>query len=246
MAIDQTNPADPQAQGAGSEGANKLYAGKYKTPEELEAGYKEAERMAHEAAQREAEWKRIVESSRSPEYGSQTRESYVPMGNPGGTTNPDQAAQVLTRFYSDPQGVLKEVADTAAQQAEQRMLQRQQQEASLRQRVQTWQEKNPDVVAYQELLDFHVRQTDGRLAPETRLDQAASIVRKRIVEIKGKPAGASPNPSEFVPGPSGTHDEPAGSQKPQAQEPSAGGEAALLSYVSQRSAGRIKRPGTHH
>lgn len=237
------NTADPKSQGAADGGdKTKLYAGKYKTPEEMEAAYKELERGYHETRQEVSQLRQTIET-RIPEGGYGQGGQYVPAGvRP--EADPNVASQVLTRFYTDPIGVLKEVKDTAAQEAEARISKRQADAEALKSRVSAWAAKNPDVAQYSDLLDFHVRQTDGRLAPETRLDQAAKVVRQRLVELRGKPGEGNPNPDEYIPGPSGQRTEGGGGPAPK-QEPETG-ESALAAYAASRNTGRIKRPGTHH
>jgi hypothetical protein len=232
------NTPNPNPQGGGSEGGKqKLLAGKYKTVEDLEDGYKNLEKGFHETRQEISQLREIVETrlpqqdyGQGGEYGRQVADAPVQ----------PQAAQVLTQFYSDPVGTLRAVKDTTKQE----ILQEQQRERAMAQRVSAWAERNPDVTQYQELMEYWVARTDGRLAPEKRLDEAAKKVRERLVELRGKPREANPNPGDYTPGPSGyRYEGGTGGGTHQDDEPPSA-EAALVKHVAERNAGRIKRLGT--
>ena len=245
---DQQNTADPKSQGAGGEGdKEKLFFGKYRTLEDAEAGFKESERRMHEATQQAAQWKEIAERAPTAPaeggygQGGGYRSGYVV---PAETSNPDQAAQVLARFYQDPIGVLTEVQETAAQKAAEKLRRQQAEENDKRARIQNWLAQNQDLAKHGDLLDAHVRQTDGRLAVETRLNLAAEKVRDRLKELRGEPREANPNPQDYIPGPSGSREgAPAGGPAP-ATGP-ADQESQLAAYAAQRNTGRIKVPGRH-
>lgn len=239
---DQTNPANPQSQGAGEAGdKTKLYAGKYKTPEELEAGYKELERGFHDTRQEVSQLRQTIET-RIPEppadrgYGQGG--TYTPVAS---AADPNLSAQVLSNFYQDPVGTLRSVAEVATQEAEKRILKRQSEEANNKSRVASWLAKNPDLEKHGDLLDFHVRQTDGRLAVESRLDEAAKRVRERLVELRGVAPESTPNPGSYIPGPSGLREGAPASQP--VVQPATDGESQLASYAAQRNSGRMKIPG---
>lgn len=244
MALDQTQAENSQSRDSANAGDKvKLYAGKFKTPEELEAGYSELEKGFHATRQEVSQLRQTIET-RIPERseGDYGRGSggYAPV-HP--EADQAQAAQVLARFYQDPIGVLREVKDTAAQEAEQRVSRRQREEANNRERVQTWLGKNPDLVTHSDLLDYHVRQTDGRLAVESRLDAAAGKVRERLRELRGTPGSVSPNPTDYIPGPSGMRD--GGQAQAQTAAPAFTAESELASYAASRNTGRMKIPGRH-
>lgn len=241
---DLANPANTQSQVAGGEGdKTKLFFGKYKTLEEAETGFKEQERKMHEATQQAAQWKELAETPRTAsargDYGEDG--TYVPAPQ----HNQEQATQVLTNFYRDPVGTLRQIKDVAVQEAEDRIVKRQNAEAQNRDKVNTWLERNTDLKPHGDLLGFYVGQTDGRLAIESRLDAAAKRTRERLVELRGTASSAAPNPGDFVPGPSGSREgAPAGSPAP--APTAADGESQLAKYASERNVSRMKRPGTHH
>lgn len=243
MAYEQTDLANSQSQDASKDGdKEKLFFGKYKTIEDAESAYKEGERKMHEATQQAAQWKEIAEkreATLSDETAYGRGQQYVTP-----QTDSGQAAQVLSRFYQDPIGVLREVKDTAAAEAEQRWTKRQREEANNRDRVQAWLAKNPDLAPHGDLLDFYVRQTDGRLAVESRLDAGGSKVRARLVELRGAPGEANPNPEDYIPGPSGRRDG-GGHDAPRPVLTTLTAESELAKYAAERNASRMKRPGQH-
>jgi hypothetical protein len=198
----------------------------------------------HEATQQAAQWKELAEkkaeTSLSDEAAYGRGREYTPLT---AVTNADQAAQVLARFYQDPIGVLREVKDTAAQEVEQRLTRKQQEFFNNRDRVQAWLAKNPDLQPHGDLLDYYVRQTDGRLAVESRLDAGGTKVRQRLIELRGEPKEANLDPQGYVPGPSGTRDE-SGVQA-QARFVAATAESELAAHAATRNASRIKIPGRH-
>ena len=245
---DQQNTPNPTPQGGdGDSGKEKLFFGKYKTLEDAEVAFKEGERRMHEATQQAAQWKEIAErapvapAEGSYGQGGSYRTGYAPVPE---ASTPDQAAQVLARFYQDPIGVLTEVQETAAQKAADKLRRQQAEENDKRGRIQNWLAQNPDLAKHGDLLDAHVRQTDGRLAVETRLNLAAEKVRDRLKELRGEPREANPNPQDYIPGPSGSREgAPAGGPAPVAGP--ADQESQLAAYAAQRNTGRIKVPGRH-
>lgn len=247
MADGQTNTPQPTPQGGSDEGGKeKLFFGKYKSLEDAEVALKESERRMHEATQQAAQWKEIAERAPTAQstdsgygQGGGYRSGYVV---PAETSNPDQAAQVLARFYQDPIGVLTEVQETAAAKAAQKLQRQQAEENDKRARIQNWLAQNQDLAKHGDLLDAHVRQTDGRLAVETRLNLAAEKVRDRLKELRGEPREANPDPQSYIPGPSGSREgAPAGGPAPVAGP--ADQESQLAAYAAQRNTGRIKIPG---
>lgn len=246
---DQQNTPNPTPQGGdGDGGKEKLFFGKYRTLEDAEVAFKEGERRMHEATQQAAQWKEIAErvpaaqsSDQGYGQGGSYRTGYAPVES---TANPDQAAQVLARFYQDPMGVLNEVQETAAQKAAAKIQRQQAEENDKRARIQAWLAQNQDLAKHGDLLDAHVRQTDGRLAVETRLNLAAEKVRDRLKELRGEPREANPNPQDYIPGPSGSREgAPAGGPAPVSGP--ADQESQLAAYAAQRNTGRIKTPGRH-
>lgn len=244
MAYGQDDTQHTQStDGAGDDSGSdsKLIFGKYKTLEEAERGHKELERKFHEGNEKfvrlESRLDRFEQMLPQDDgYGRGVshaepvqRETIIPAGN---------GTQLLTRFYSDPEGTLAEVAERATQQAIQRVTQATRQQQDYAARVAQWSAANPDVAAYGDLLTHYVQQTDGRLAPETRLDKAAEMVRKRVLELKGKPQKQNDDPTQFVDGATSAHG--AANSGGNAPTQLVGGESQLKSYVAQRNSSARK------
>ena len=233
----------PNPQDAGDEGGQKkLYAGKFASVEAMEKGYLEAEKGFHEARQVRQE---IQELRELVETGLVNVDGYgrgvAITANP---TNPTvDGSQTLTRFYTDPDGFLRERDERVIAETEKRITTRNSKEAELRGRIVTWNEQNPDVAAFPDILEYWVKRTDGRLAPETRLDQAAVKVRERLVELRKGRQADGPNPGDHVeqPGGEGEH----GQANLPVRLPASNPEAELAKYTAERNTSRkTKRLGS--
>lgn len=242
MAEEQTNPENSDTpQDSGNEGGEKLIFGKYKTLEEAEHAHKELERGFHSKAQEASQWREIA--SKAPrqepiadEYGSAGR--YVPYAQPAPTA--PAADQVLTQFYQDPIGTLENVRRSAVREAAEMVEKRNAKQQELAQRLQRWSGENQDVLPHADLLTAYVAKTDGRLAPETRLDLAAAELRRTLNQLRGKQTSEI-KPENFVDAPGGNRD---GTPVPHTPEPQASnGEADLAKYAMQRSTARVKPLG---
>lgn len=232
MATGEGNPEHSQSQDSGGAGDDKkLYAGKYKSPEELERAYKELERGYHESNER---FSRLEEkfdqfSSRLDEgYGRGESRHTVPQETAGDND------RVLREFYTDPTRVLSTVEERAVRRAKMELTKEQQQVQDHAARVNGWLSQNQDIAAYPELLTYHVGQTDGRLSIERRLDQAAEKVRKRILELRGKPEEGDPDPEKIVEAPGGVS-QGQGQSRSAPTQPAPSGESQLASYALQRN-----------
>jgi len=243
MADDQQSTEQPNPQGSGNEGGEKLFFGKYKSLEEAEKGYRELEQGFHAKAQEASQWREIADRPINVEYGRQGRGDYNIPYQP--QPSQDQAAQELTQLYQDPVGWKARVKQEAAQEAAQAAINLVSKQEALKARVEDWRSRNKDLDSYQDLLESHVRRTDGRLAPETRLDIAAGEVRKRLVELRGSGQRVvDQRPEDYIDGPSGQRD--GGEYQPtQSRQPDSA-EAELAKFVNQRNSTKIKRLGTHH
>ena len=210
MAVEpNTNQNTPTPQDSGTAGGNKkLYFGKYEAAsleEATEQGYKGLEKGFHETRQEVAQFRQeqrelreFLETRLAPvdEYGRG-------VANTANPVSPTDGSQTLTRFYTDPDGFLRERDERVIAETEKRISTRTSKEAELRGRIVTWNEQNPDVAAYPDILEYWVKRTDGRLAPETRLDQAAVKVRERLVELRKGRQVDGPNPGDHVEQPGG-------------------------------------------
>lgn len=235
MAGQDNNQNTPNSRDSGGEG-EKLIFGKYKTMEEAEKAHKNLEKEFHESREfvkKIDERFDALESRFAPQDdGYQRGYAPAPRATP---PQQQQSTETLTRFYQNPDQVFNEVEERAARRI------RAEQEAVSRNNmvVNDWLSKNQDVAAYPELLTYWVGQQDQRLGATKKLDEAAKIVRQRIVAIKGDGrTAAEPNPGEIIEGPGSTHQ---GNQPAPAAAASAEGQ--LSSYVAQRNASARKPLG---
>jgi hypothetical protein len=233
MAQDQAETQHTQStDGAGADsGSEKLVFGKFKTLDEAEKSYKELERKFHDGNEKftrfESRLDRLEQLPVDEGYGR--GQVYVPPQQTSGDDN----TQLLTRFYSDTKGVLAEVEERGARRAYQLVTSEQRKAQDYQARVAQWTQDNPDVAAYGDLLTHYVGQTDGRLAPETRLDRAAVQVRKRVLELKGKPTQQNDDPAQFVDGAIGSRGGEGESRAAVTQPASS--ESQLKSYTAARN-----------
>jgi hypothetical protein len=236
-----TPPNTPTSQDSGTAGdeGTKLIFGKYKNIEEAEKAHKELERKFHEGNERYVQLDSRLQQIESRSYTPEVDEGYG-RGHAAPPVDAGEDAQLLTRFYSNPKAVLSELEERAVAKAEQRIVQKQQRNADYQQRVAGWASNNQDVAKYGDLLTFYVNQTDARLTPETRLDQAAELVRKRVIELRGTPQQQEPNPANFVDGATSAHGAPARQQVAAAES----NESQLKGYVSSRNSS-VRKPLQH-
>ena len=232
--------------GAGTEGGTpKLIFGKYKSEEEAEKAHKELERKFHESNERFARQEDRLNQLEARDEGYGRGQQYVePQLERQQVQRGDDGSQFLTRFYADPVRTLDEVEERAAQRAEARIAQRQKQANDYSARVAAWTAENRDVAPYGDLLTHYVGQTDARLAPETRLNKAAELVRKRVLELKGKPTQQNDDPEQFVDGATSGHED-AGVTRQTPVAPSTGmQESQLKGYVAGRNS-KARKPLQH-
>ena len=233
MANDQNeNLHNPSSEGAGSDGGTaRKFVDKYDTEEEFVKGYKELERKFHENNERYVRLEDRVNQMEVRDEGYGRGQQYAePAVQPAVRSD---GTQFLTRFYSDPEGTLAEVEERATQKAVQRLSAAQRQQQDYAARVAAWTSDNQDVAAYGDLLTHYVGQTDGRLAPERRLDKAAELVRKRVLELKGKPTKQNDDPEQFVDGATSNRGEAGGGAAVQTAAGSQ--ESQLKGYVALRN-----------
>jgi hypothetical protein len=139
-----TPPAEPVPE--------KLYAGKFKTVEEMEAAYKASEKMAHTKAQEAAAAKQAAEAGKTPEQIAKDEA--------------DRKAALINEFLEDPEKVISKVQS----QAEAKL----QEIAAVNATVENWKKANPDIAQY----EFFVGAEMQRLIlsnPELISDKAALL-----------------------------------------------------------------------
>ena len=236
------NQNNPTSQGSGNAGDTQpLIFGKFKSLEEAEKAHKELERKFHEGNERYVQLDSRLQQIES--RGSEGDEGYGRGQRTAPAADADENTQILTRFYANPKGTLEEIEERATQKAAARIQQQTQRNNDYQVRVSQWAGQNPDVAAYGDLLTFYVGQTDARLTPETRLDQAAEKVRKRVLELKGNPQQQESDPAYFVDGATSAHGS-AVARAPQQQQAVASSESELKGYVAGRNA-KARKPLQH-
>lgn len=233
---------DPNPQGGASDGGNKvkLYAGKFKTIEEMEAAHKELESKWHEERQANSQIRQEVGEIKEllqTTYGQGgTREQYTPA-----TGDPNANTKVLQELYQNPIGVLAAHGESVKRELKAELARDQAIQNRNAAVVQKWTQDNPDVAAYPDLLSFYVQQTDARFTPDKRLDEAARIVRARVLELKQGRTPSGPGPGDHIEGPSGGF--APGGVAPSGNQPTAPAdpERELAQYVASRNA-RARKP----
>jgi len=235
-----TNPNNPTSQGSGTASDTQpLIFGKFKNLEEAEKAHKELERKFHEGNERYVQLDSRLQQIET--RASEGDEGYGRGQRTAPAADADENTQILTRFYANPKGTLEEIEERATQKAAARIQQATQRNNDYQVRVSSWATQNPDLAAYGDLLTFYVGQTDARLTPETRLDQAAEKVRKRVLELKGNPQQQETDPAHFVDGATSTH---SGTTQRAAPQQTASSESELKGYVASRNA-KARKPLQH-
>jgi len=248
VANQNTDSQTSNSQGASEVKGEKLYAGKYKSVEELEKAYSESEKRFHEGRQERTELndrldriEQRISQPREPSEGygrGQTSQEFAD------TAAPEDTA-LLSAFYNSPRKVLATLEDRAAAKAEQRIAQRQQTTSKAADRVASWSQDNGDVTPYGDLLTHYVGQTPQDWSIERRLDEGAKRVRQRIIEIRG--SGATDEKiraDEFIDG-AGSNagaNRQQQSRRPAADAP-ADREAELVKHISAHNASAHKPLG---
>lgn len=229
------NPNTPSPQDSDNAGGEKLIFGKYKTIEEAEKAHKELERHYHEDRTEISRLGEAVEGLVQLEQSRTVNPDATPVNQ-----EPNMSARVLTEFYQNPIGVLTNIKDIAKKEIREELTKEQQASQQNAATVSKWASNNPDVVAHGDLLAFYVSQTDAKLSPDKRLDKAAEIVRKRIIELRQGKSLSSPAPGDHVDAPGGSGGE--GDRSPNSSNLTpADPEASLKAYVASRNKS-VRRP----
>jgi hypothetical protein len=130
----------------------RLFAGKFKTVEELEASYKEAERQFHVKTQEAAAAKKLAEANKTPEQISQEAAS--------------RKAELVNSLLEDPEKVIREVQEQARIQQEQAL--------AVQRAVEDWKKANPDVAQYERFVGTEMASLSAA-NPELASDGAALL-----------------------------------------------------------------------
>ena len=230
------NSQNSSEQGGSTEGSQDehLFAGKYKTVEEMEKGYKELEKGFHERPTRQdfQELKEMVETRLNPvDDGNSEGGTYKPIENGKDNT------ETLAEIYKDPDAYFAK----REKQMEERLETKSQKKTNNDSAINEWLAANSDLntPVGQALLGVYASKEDSRLSVRKKLDNAAVHVRAHIAELRGK-AGDSQNSN------AGDHiEEPDGGSGGEGKRlPSQeSGETELAAHVNQRKLdSRPRRP----
>jgi len=239
MANDHDNTLDPNPQGSDDDGGKeKLYAGKYKTVDELVKGYQEAEKSLHSSRQdtkEELQELRELIETKLPEASDQGD------GRQSGGDGVDENTKILGDFYSNP----KAFRESIKQELKQELVNEESRKSSNRQVVEEWSQENPDIAENHDMIEYYVARTDPKLSPRKRLDVAAKKVRERLIVLRGSSNDDDgPNDGDHVEGPSGGNP-PSGKVKskgkPRIEDP----ESELKKHIAVQNASRKRTPPTH-
>lgn len=155
------------------ENKEKLLAGKFKTPEELEAGYTEAEKAMHKANEESArskeeaaQWKAEVENLKTTRKDQVDAEDDPDAFREEFIANPREALVTFGKGLAA--GILKEVETRQTS----------------REKVSQFLDKNPDIRASSNLFAVALAQVPGNLSIEDKLAKAAELTRNEINRIK--------------------------------------------------------------
>jgi hypothetical protein len=252
MAEGNETQQNSNPQSAGDEGGNdrKLFAGKFKTAEDMEKGYQELERSYHGSNQSNRELReefgelkelvvqttqQLTQRNAPQSYGNTSREGFA------APAQMQQAnAKIVERLLTDPMSVLNEVSTAAEERAVARLSNQSKAQANNEREVAEWAGENEDVTPYRDLMSFYVAQQNQNLSTRTKLDKAAKLVRARVQELRGKPQSGGPNPGDHIEGPSGSGVTPNQPNMQQTQQVDP--ERELAKVVAQRNAARRPKP----
>lgn len=138
--------------------AERLYAGKFKTPEEMERAYQESERNFHEGQMERSYQQRLLQQQEQllQQLMGQQQQPQQPLLSPEDVQA--QAEALLNRFYENPAQVMAEVVGQEVNKALQPLMERQQYQEHynnlerqvnyLRQSTPDFDQLYPDVVGF--------------------------------------------------------------------------------------------------
>jgi hypothetical protein len=227
----QDNTPQPDAQGGADAGAgDKLYAGKFKSVEDLERSYQEAEKEIHSRPSRQEfnDLRDLIES-RLPDpqasaYGQGGQ--YVPQ-QPAADESNGKAMQELQEFYRDPSSYRRKIEEGTIQRWRNEQQAQQQAVAVFEQ----WRGENPDIAEEVALTSFYLQQEPVNLAPRKKLENVGPKVREHIARIKrAGQQSPTPQPNDHVEGP-GRQSRPAVQQQSEPKQ-----EDTLAPYLAERKA----------
>lgn len=161
----------------------KVYAGKFKTPEDLEKSYQELERKLTQTSQEKAELSRRQSEAPPPPAAPKTPAQVA--------ADEARKTEFLSKFVEDPEGVITDFQQKAVQQTQLAL--------AAQQATHNWREANPDLVQAVEIngirfsgedvvaiLAGKMAQMDPQVAadPQNLLTKATDTVRQFLGTIR--------------------------------------------------------------
>lgn len=159
----------PAADAKPPEEPPKLFAGKYKSPEELEKAYLEAQSAMTKAQQKAAELERnAVQRAAEPPKPVEKTPTQI-------AAEEKQREDFLAKFVQNPEGVVNDYVRQAQQQTSAAL--------AAQQMTHNWEQANPDLKEHQVRVAFEaslLAQSDPELAanPQALLDKATANFRQ--------------------------------------------------------------------
>jgi len=148
----------------------KLYAGKFKTIEDMEKGYLESQKVLTQKFQESAAAKKALEQAEATRKASPENT---------GAANEEARLQLINDFLTDPTKVVNQIQErVVASAAEQ---------AKVQASVTAWREQNKDVTRYERYIGVvmhDLTSADPELEPMAALDKATTLVREELGRIR--------------------------------------------------------------
>jgi hypothetical protein len=223
---------NPGAQAGGGEPKqDKLFAGKYKTAEELEEGYKQLQGLTTRVSQRVADLEYQMEQDAA--------QRNVVTNTDQGAQDPNGFANIFSsKLFTDPEGTLAS-REQKLRDDIRREVQTTVSAAALYQR---FLGRNPDLEPYEDMLVQFINREHPQSPANERLENAGKALRAEIQKIRAtgnRQTGRAANANEFVESPDqlGAGDRQA--IVPKEQEPSE--EDRLSEYLKERAQVVIKK-----
>lgn len=239
---ERTDQERQNGEGAGAgETSPKLYAGKFKSIEDMERAYEESERQMHETRQENARWTEWAQQNLR-DVGDDSEPDEFTRRHPRREERREPGID-SAKFFSNPEEVLREREQRIQQQVMRRMMLIN----DVGRTAERFMAKNPDLEAAQPIFVDFVRKQPGHLAVQDRLENAAKETRSWINNFKGRAGdetqpGRQPSGGEYVEGAaSGGPTDRNNSRATPTRAPSE--EEELNDYLNARRSQRAKMAG---
>lgn len=155
----------------------KLYAGKYKTPEAMEEGYENARKEMQKAQAERDEFKRKLEATPPPPPEPKTPEQVA--------TEASENEKFLAELVANPKGLITKI--------QQEELGRYQVAMAAQQTAEAWRKANPDIAEHESYVGFEasrLMQSDPELSkdPQQLLEKATANFRQLTGKLRSEGA----------------------------------------------------------